>query len=320
MTRMDGTFTCQAANGSGWSEIAGGPNTYIVGNCRDGWQLARTFKSDVIAGRTYEGGYINGDFNACGWLLTTDDVAVNTTDHHTICADSTPRDPATYISLVDCKSGESCSGDPDLSGWRGTPVVATCQAWANARPFSANGATHLDAAQWITPQSTVGWRYVTADGRMVLIHDFSHPANQPPWVFVDRGCLGPLPHRELLNPPALTNLGRYRNGADHGTFTGWQPAGYVFEGSLGRTLSAPEVGTYQLFECLFAGWDFFTSTSADCEGQTMVGSLGWIYGDPNLSPYFVGPLYRCRTASGEHFDAGSGCEGQSVEGFLGYVV
>jgi hypothetical protein len=199
MTRMDGLFQCRAANGSSWSEIAGGPNTYIVGNCRDGWKLQRTYKSGVINGRTYEGGYINGDYNGCGWLLTTDDFVLNGSAHYAICADPTARNPATYISFVDCKPGESCSGDPDLSGWRGTPVTTPCQAWANARPFSANGATHIDPVQVITPQSSVAWRYLTVDGRMVMIHDYSHPANQPPWVFVDRGCLGALPHMEPLN-------------------------------------------------------------------------------------------------------------------------
>ena len=196
----DGDFVCAAHDGSGWSEIAGGPNTYIVGNCRDGWHLARTFKSAVIAGRQYEGGYIGGDYNGCGTLLTTDDRLINNT-HNSICTSSQSQDPAGYIRDVDCRSSSpgNCAWDQTLSGDTSTVELKACQAYANARPFSERGASGIDPVQTLDPHRAgenihrFRWRYITRDGRMVLGHDITHAPHEPAWVFVDVGCVS-TPH------------------------------------------------------------------------------------------------------------------------------
>lgn len=126
----------------------------------------------------------------------------------------------------------------------------------------------------------------------------------------------------LPGPGSYGLLSRYFNPVvpDRWSATGQPPAGYQFEGSLGALLMVPAAGTQVLYACA-AGSDEFTSLSSSCEGQRVLGPLGFDYKSARASLPTVG-LYRCRvTATGEHFDSNdAGCEGQSVEGNLGYVA
>src|SRR5205085_1216554 len=80
-------------------------------------------------------------------------------------------------------------------------------------------------------------------------------------------------------------------------------------------------GTVAWYECQI-GSDTFTSTQSSCEGQKVIGLLGWAYSSPPAGVPAVA-IYRCMVAAtGEHFDTpGSNCEGQHADaGRLGYLV
>jgi hypothetical protein len=116
-----------------------------------------------------------------------------------------------------------------------------------------------------------------------------------------------------LNSAALN---RY-NGGKHWVTTGSVPGGYGLEGTLGYLVTGG-AGTSPLYGCA-DGSNQFLSLDRSCEGQTLLGLEGWIYGGAPAS-VASDALYRCRTAS-DHFAAlDPGCEGQVTEGRLGYTL
>lgn len=117
------------------------------------------------------------------------------------------------------------------------------------------------------------------------------------------------------------DLVRYLGGEHMSTTWNVLPsAGYHVEGSLGRLYTTPVAGTRPLYMCQI-GKDTFTSSDVNCEGQTYVTRLGWIY---SAKPANVQTklIRRCRTNGPlEHFDSNANnCEGQDAEGILGYAL
>jgi hypothetical protein len=128
-------------------------------------------------------------------------------------------------------------------------------------------------------------------------------------------------------PAAGGQLGRFTAPGDHRTVAptggirdrfGASPAGYRFETPLGRTLPAGTAGTHPMFSCLINNVDAFTSIDPNCEGATKLGELGSSYLDPPAGMTTM-PVYRC-LFNGERFDSNDpACEGQKVDGLLGYL-
>jgi serine/threonine protein kinase len=121
-------------------------------------------------------------------------------------------------------------------------------------------------------------------------------------------------------PPPTAHLIRYNNGPDHTLLTGPPPPGYWQESVLGSAYQTGDVpGTRPLYACQ-VGSDSFTSLLATCEGQQVVGVLGWIYDSPPPTPA-TNLIIRCNTGHGDHFvSLDQACEGRTVEGPLGYVI
>jgi serine/threonine protein kinase len=122
------------------------------------------------------------------------------------------------------------------------------------------------------------------------------------------------------DPPPTVTLHRYYNGTDHASLVGGPPSSsYHAENDIGVIYATGDVpGTHPLYAC-WLGSDEFTSTSANCEGQEVIGQLGWVYDSAPGNPRTV-PVMRCKIG-GEHFDSPRrDCEGQTVEGLLGYAL
>ncbi len=95
-------------------------------------------------------------------------------------------------------------------------------------------------------------------------------------------------------------------------------SGYTLEGYYGTLLLEQAPGTHALYQCK-VGIDEFTSQYNNCEGQQMIGLLGYAYDTPPTNVDTIA-LYRC-TVPGDHFDSTyTNCEGQNIEGLLGYLV
>lgn len=115
-------------------------------------------------------------------------------------------------------------------------------------------------------------------------------------------------------------LSRYINGSGEHTASVSQgpPPGYSLEATFGSLLLNQAAGTHALYSCLI-GSDEFTSPSSTCEGQTVVGLLGYAYDSAPVGQASVA-VYRC-AINGEHFDSTSpNCEGYKVQLTLGYLL
>lgn len=166
-----------------WVFVAASPGGYVIGNCAPGWHLHRTIKSDPVApeGTYFDGGYIFGNFNGCGWVRADRDRQVGT-GSYTACQ-SPSRNAYEFGSLFNCPPGW-CSDGTYTTG-------SGCQLYANYRPWSATPA----------PTDPIGgvqsgafyWRYVTLDGQYVMVRDPDIAAGYGNWAFVRRSCLASLP-------------------------------------------------------------------------------------------------------------------------------
>jgi hypothetical protein len=103
----------------------------------------------------------------------------------------------------------------------------------------------------------------------------------------------------------------------HWVSTRRAPAGFTAESSY-RIERESKPGTTLLYECQVGAHNLL-SPALDCEGQTMLGPVGWVH--TSQQPGMV-PLYRCRVGAGQdHFVSTSAtCEGQVVEQQLGWVL
>lgn len=124
-------------------------------------------------------------------------------------------------------------------------------------------------------------------------------------------------------PPEAVQLLRYRNAAGwhySGTPNVAPPAGFTTEGGIGKLLANPDPGTKPLYSCALNGTeDRMSSLSANCEGNTVYGLLGYVLAEkPADIPAL--PLFRCNTGT-QHFDSvTTDCEGQTVEFQYGWVL
>ena len=135
-----------------------------------------------------------------------------------------------------------------------------------------------------------------------------------------------LANRADLSPPELScgfedlpyaRLWRsYDAARGHWASTRRAPPGFTKERSW-RLLREAAPGTVLLFECKVAGHDLL-SPDVGCEGQPTLGPVGFAYTAAAADRV---PLYRCRTAGGDHFvSEDPGCEGQVQESLLGWVL
>lgn len=196
----DGTFRCTLT-----ATVQNAASKYAIGTCFNGHHLRRQDKSAVYNGHTWDGGYVFGDFNGCGWIQSE----YSNFDHDSteaLCA------PGEYYNNPQFQRANNnntpvnagCSKKPNADGVMrctdGTPVQITagCNEYGNARPWlSGQYRTGLIRS---TPRAyTVYWRYITKydmtnSGRpAVMIRDSNdgHDDGAGNWVFVDRNCLPP---------------------------------------------------------------------------------------------------------------------------------
>ena len=108
-------------------------------------------------------------------------------------------------------------------------------------------------------------------------------------------------------------LDRY-NGGYHWVTTGSAPSGYSLEGTLGYLVTNAN-GAEALYGCETSPAQFL-SLDPTCEGQTVLGVEGWVYGATGAN---LSQLDRCQDGS-DYFESTDGCEGQSDNGTLGWIL
>jgi hypothetical protein len=201
----DGTFQCTVP----YAPIQASPSGYVIGNCPQGTHIRRRAKSGLVGvGQgmtdTYEGGYIEGAFQGCGWVRSGHSQALNTTTVWSNCdPDSIGYRPDEFIYKLPNGAlwTDGCAGTDACSG---TPVVNphACYAAANVRPW-LSGQAIPGALRFIPAGATLAdgqgrfaFRYVasypTTDGTYwAMGKDRAIGGGDGNWVFVNYACLVP---------------------------------------------------------------------------------------------------------------------------------
>lgn len=120
-------------------------------------------------------------------------------------------------------------------------------------------------------------------------------------------------------------FGRYYDGREHWDTSGPVTARYALEHRWFLE-SASRPGTTALYGCAYdggKGLNHFISAQANCEGQQVLRTEGWIYQDKPAAPSV--PLYRCYwPGNDDHFlSPHENCEGIAGgrnEGRMGYAL
>jgi uncharacterized protein YvpB len=135
------------------------------------------------------------------------------------------------------------------------------------------------------------------------------------------GCEGQVTEGSLGFVSSLSALSRAFSGTEHAHWSsvGAVHSNYSPEGILGYLDTQPTTGQTPIYGCVM-GTDHFTSLSSRCEGQSLVGFLGYLAAAPPAGTPSA-RLYRCYR-NGGHFDTtSSNCEGLGApESALGYLL
>lgn len=181
-----------------YAPIHSEPGGLVTGNCRPGNTLFRTWYSAYVStppAGYFSGGYINGNYNGCGWVYQGNLIFSAT---YTATGCSPASKPITdFANAINCDS--PCTDATKKLN------PSACPAYANYRPWSTAN-TPVDPMPWspvpanaklsdgVTPR--LGWRYISkyasADGtgQWVMVRDYSKTYGNGNWYFVPRSCMG----------------------------------------------------------------------------------------------------------------------------------
>ena len=109
------------------------------------------------------------------------------------------------------------------------------------------------------------------------------------------------------------------SNGDHQISNATEMRGGQLETTHGYLYKSAANGLVALYSCLVGGVDGMASLQSNCEGTTVLGTLGYLYDSSQPQPAGTVPVYRCRIGN-DHFTSTTGnCEGFVVEGLLGYA-
>jgi hypothetical protein len=120
-------------------------------------------------------------------------------------------------------------------------------------------------------------------------------------------------------PIALT---RYANATVHEVTTGWVGPDGDFQAQqiLGHLYPNPNHGaTVPFYGCKGGNVDYFVSLDIGCEGERMLGKMGYGYSEPFAGSNLI-PLYRCSTSHDHFVSRDPKCEGSTTDELLGYAL
>jgi hypothetical protein len=175
--------------------ISYAPNSFVIGNAYPGWTMDAQGNPQFSKGpgnengASYQWGYLFGEnFDHCAWI-NHDDASVGKKQNGSRCG--SPQEIDTPHFLATYTNGEHNELAGDGSN--------TYMHYAGSGCTDKNG--YGNVAPWrvpATPANKIGivpdghelkWRYVTKDGKWVLVRDPKPPQGAPNWYFVHRGCV-----------------------------------------------------------------------------------------------------------------------------------
>ncbi len=175
--------------------ISYAPNSYVIGNAYPNW-------TDIIqgdpqhsagpgneGGADYRWGYIYGEnFDRCAWI---DNTAVSGTPKKTTNDCGTPRQIDTPYFMATFTNGihNELAGDGSVTHMNYSGSGCTDHnGYGNVEPWRAP-ASPANSRGAVPDGRELKWRYVSRDGKWVLVRDPAAGAGEPNWYFVHRGCV-----------------------------------------------------------------------------------------------------------------------------------
>jgi hypothetical protein len=167
-------------DGYNWVAIRNDVRDYTIGNCHDRWHM-NVSKN----GGGFDGGYVAGEFNACGYV----EDAHTVTPAKAIAANCP--DPnwslSEFMRYANCAPGKCKDG-------KATPMATDCPEYANVRPWTSAAPTGLLRTVNKNARASDGtyrlkWRYLAKGSDYFMVKDTEAESGTGRWVFVPASCL-----------------------------------------------------------------------------------------------------------------------------------
>ncbi|MCZ4095237.1 hypothetical protein C8250_002665 [Streptomyces sp. So13.3] len=164
------------------------PHSYVIGTAYRNWTV--DVHGDQNSG--YRWGRIYGDVNSCLWIYSG-----------AVAGDASSGDScgaATSLPTSTFTNGQ-IGGSTDDGATVATVAGASCRTWdgshitgyGNVRPWQATATPSSTVNGRVAIGQTVLWRYVSRDGKWVMIRDQraggTDGSGQQSWYFIPRSCL-----------------------------------------------------------------------------------------------------------------------------------
>jgi hypothetical protein len=169
-----GAFRCSPT----WNYIAAKANSFVTGNCygatSGAWYMQRTKKQFDSTHQIYwDGGYVNGSYDGCGWMRQQDSTLSNTAVN-TVCASP---DKA-YCDYIVCVDGKPWTfGGTTMGSRRTSSRLAGSTPTTALGSLTASRSTHSSA----TSSPTRRGRGVIGCGRATL-RSIRGTTTAPPYI------------------------------------------------------------------------------------------------------------------------------------------
>lgn len=181
-----------------WGTIRRNKQSYVIGNARNGWHFAK--QEEHESGGAADLGTIGSGYKGCGWVYADHIGSKNIGNEPSTC-EHTPGSkngsfeppPSAFSSSLDCKS---CGEGHSVKLEHGTPVCLNVSPLSKPESSSCNDVD--PAKPELEPIKTeqegktapqVDWRYVTREGRWVLVDIPSLGIAEGRWAFIQRSAL-----------------------------------------------------------------------------------------------------------------------------------
>ncbi len=165
-----------------------GPRSYVIGTAYRGW----TFDAHGPADSGYRWGRIFGNLNTCLWIYEGAVTGSGATNDS--CG------AAQWMPVSQFTNGQIGGGSDDGATVR-TVAGAGCGSYngthitgyGNVRPWEVPTTPSAPIATSLAYGASVRWRYVTRDGKWVMVRDpaagTTDGVGVQGWYFLPRGCL-----------------------------------------------------------------------------------------------------------------------------------
>jgi hypothetical protein len=175
--------------------ISYAPNSYVIGNAYPEWtdliqgdpQFARG--PGNLNGASYRWGYLFGEnFDHCAWV-NSDDIGSGSHHDGARCGDPQEIDTPHFMATYTNGEHNTLAGDGSVTHMHyAGSGCSEHRGFGNVEPWRLP-ATPANAVGTIPDGKELRWRYVSRDGKWVLVRDPAPQPNEPNWYFVHRGCV-----------------------------------------------------------------------------------------------------------------------------------